>query len=93
MKERIISFNWGTKREKLNFVSSDRERKMAKNRGICAAHRCIPQYREYLYVTPHQTNPERYFVPKRIISMQNVSSIACNENKMGRFLAESAHKM
>ena len=27
--------------------SSDRERKMAKNRGICAAHTCIPQYREY----------------------------------------------
>ena len=34
-------------REKIYIVSSDRERKMAKNRGICAAHTCILQYREY----------------------------------------------
>ena len=46
MKERIIRFNWGTKRENLYF-SLDRERKMAEDRGICAAHICIPQYREY----------------------------------------------
>ena len=30
------------------FISpTDRERNMAKNRGICAAHTCIPQNREY----------------------------------------------
>ena len=23
---------------------------MAKNRGICAAHTCIPQYREYYFM-------------------------------------------
>ena len=46
MKERIIRFNWGTKRENLHFFT-DRERKMAKNRGICTAHTCIPQYKEY----------------------------------------------
>ena len=45
MKERIIRFNWGTKRENLHFFFG--QRKMAKNRGICAAHTCIPQYREY----------------------------------------------
>ena len=47
MKERIIRFKWGTKRENLNFLFGQRERKTAKNRGICAAHTCIPQYREY----------------------------------------------
>ena len=37
----------GHKERKFTFFYSDRERKMAKNRGICAAHTCIPQYREY----------------------------------------------
>ena len=32
----------GAQREKNYIFSSDRERKMAKNRGICAAHTCIP---------------------------------------------------
>ena len=46
MKERIIRFNWGTKRENLHYFFGQRE-KIAKTRGICAAHTCIPQYREY----------------------------------------------
>ena len=47
MKERIIRFNWGTKRGNFHFFFGQRERKMAENRGICAAHTCIPQYREH----------------------------------------------
>ena len=37
MKERIIRFNWGTKKENLNFFATDRERKMAKT-GASARH-------------------------------------------------------
>ena len=46
------------------FSSSDRERKIAKNRVICAAHTCIPQYREYpppgVY---HFVYPQFLFLP------------------------------
>ena len=43
----IIKLLIGAQREKIKFFSSDRERKMAKTRGICASHTCIPQYKEY----------------------------------------------
>ena len=46
-RKRELSGLIGAQREKIYIFSSDRERKMAKNRGICAAHTCIPQYREY----------------------------------------------
>ena len=46
LKRELSDLN-GAQREKIFFFSSDTERKMAKNRGICAAHTCIPQYREY----------------------------------------------
>ena len=44
MKERIIRFNWGTKRENVHFVRTEKEN--WPKTGICAAHTCIPQYKE-----------------------------------------------
>ena len=45
--ERDLSGLFGAQREKIYILSTVRERKLAKNRGICAARTCIPQYREY----------------------------------------------
>ena len=52
MKERIIRFNWGTKRENIYIY---REKKWPKTGAFAAAHTCIPQYREY--PPPHPTPP------------------------------------
>ena len=52
MKERIIRFNWGTKRENIYIY---REKKWPKTGAFAAAHTCIPQYREY--PPPHPTLP------------------------------------
>ena len=44
--KRELSGLIGAQRENI-YMFTDREIKMAKNSGICAAHTCIPQYREY----------------------------------------------